>query len=133
MWEDIEKHEKETREEERREAEEDELRWQQHAGSQLQEEEDRVLREEMEARGRKKKITREVTMRIANGTVVGQGEQTAVVNAGDRVMVQFAFRPEEAAQEEETTRDEQVEMVEQDAADEEVLQLGALEYPESAA
>ena len=91
-----------------------------------------MLREEMEGRGRKKKITLEVTMRIANGTVVGQGEQTAVVNAGDTVMVQFAFRPEEAAQEEETTRDEQVEMVEQDAADEEVLQLGALEYPESA-
>ena len=96
ILEDIEKQEKETQEEEAREAAEDEARWQEHVSTQLQQDEDDIMRAEMNKQGGKRKVTMEVIMRTASGKVVSQSTEAAVVNAGDKVSVQFEFLPDEA-------------------------------------
>ena len=138
VQEEIEKHDLEVQEEQRREVEEDEQRWQQHLASQLQAEEDELLAQELQGRQRRKRITLNVIMRSSDGTAVSEGQHVAVVAAGDRVSVQFSFAPETAVVEhehlpEETHEEQNEEMQhEQEATDEEILSLAAVEFPESA-
>ena len=135
IMEEIERHEKETQEEEMRDAEEDELCWQQHIAATVQEEEDQALRMEMDRPGKRKKVTVETTLMTQHGRIVGQQKHSATVDASEKVKVQVEFLPEQAAEEEEDdNNDEQVAEeleMEQAAVDEEVMQLAREEIPES--
>ena len=135
-------YEQELERQEQAEAEEDEWRWQQHAAAAAQAEDDQALAQAMDLAPKRMRTTLHVQLTGRQGRALGTFSNVVYTKPGETVAVQFSLQHnssqelgaepslEEAGNDAAACAAEREEqLVQVEAADEEVVQLAAEEFP----